>query len=510
MGLLGSLRLVIPLGVAIVLFAALFRMVPSAPRHRLRRSVILYALYFCLVGIGLGVSRLGAPSAVLTGLRVAAELLELLLIINLAALAVFDLLLRWSQLRVPDILHDVAVGAAYLLAVAWSMHRWGVNLTSIVATSAVVTAVIGLSLQSTLGNVIGGLALQIDDSINEGDWIELESKAQGQVKKVRWRHTVIETRDFDTLIVPNGQLLTQTIKILGKREGFPVQHRMWVYFNVDHRYAPGHVIRIVDAALQAAPFPSVALEPKPHAICFDLARDHRDSFCYYAVRYFLTDLARDDPTSSLVRERIYSALRRAQIPLALPAAALFISQEDEKRERKSQERIDEFRAALQRVELFSRLSREELAVLSESAKAAPFVQGEVVTRQGAKANWLYVLMSGEVEVRVKSTDGEERRVAVMSAPDFFGEMALMTGAPREATVIALTDVECLRVDKDDFRKVLEQRPELANEISVLLAQRRVELDAARENLDAESRTSRVLLERRRILASIKDFFGLES
>lgn len=56
-------------------------------------------------------------------------------------------------------------------------------------------AVIGLSLQSTLGNVIGGLALQIDDSINEGDWIELENKQQGQVKQVRWRHTVIETRD---------------------------------------------------------------------------------------------------------------------------------------------------------------------------------------------------------------------------------------------------------------------------------------------------------------------------
>jgi len=507
---LGSLRLVIPLGIAVVLMAALFRTVKTAPRRRLRRSVILYALYLALIGGMLLARTLGAPEGLLTGMRVAAELCELLLVINLAALAVFDLLLRWTRLSVPDILHDLAVGAAYMLAVVWSMHRWGVNLTSIVATSAVVTAVIGLSLQSTLGNVIGGLALQIDDSINEGDWIELESKAQGQVKKVRWRHTVIETRDWDTLIVPNGQLLSQTIKILGKREGFPVQHRMWVYFNVDHRYAPGHVIDVVDTALQSAPIVNVAPEPKAHTICFDLAKDHRDSYCYYAVRYFLTDLARDDPTSSAVRERIYSALRRAQIPLALPAATLFVSQEDGQSERKVQKQVGAVRTALQRVELFSRLSEGELGILSESARLAPFVQGEVVTRQGAAANWLYVLKSGQVEVRVTAPEGGERRVAVLSAPNFFGEMALMTGAPREATVVALTDVECLRIDKDGFSQLLARRPELANEISALLAQRRVELETARENLDEEGRRSRVMIERRRILASIKDFFGLES
>ena len=63
------------------------------------------------------------------------------------------------------------------------MHRAGVNLTSIIATSAVVTAVIGLSLQATLGNIVGGLALQVDDSIQEGDWIEFENKQQGRSRR---------------------------------------------------------------------------------------------------------------------------------------------------------------------------------------------------------------------------------------------------------------------------------------------------------------------------------------
>jgi CRP-like cAMP-binding protein len=97
---------------------------------------------------------------------------------------------------------------------------------------------------------------------------------------------------------------------------------------------------------------------------------------------------------------------------------------------------------------------------------------------------------------------------VLKAPSFFGEMALVTGAPREATVIARDDVECLRVDKDDFREVLAGRPELAQEISTILAQRRVELESAREHLDADTRSRRVQSEKKRILEGIRDFFGM--
>ena len=494
------------LALSVVVLAALFRAVPGAPRRRLRRSVILVALYAVVV---LGVLTLRSWPGVSAGLRFAERLLALLLIINLAALAVFDLLLRQIRVRYPDILHDLAVGVAYVVATLWVLSRSGVNLTSIVATSAVVTAVLGLSLQATLGNVIGGLALQIDDSVQEGDWIELENKAQGQVKKVRWRHTVIETRDWDTLIVPNSQLLSQTIKILGKREGQPLQHRMWVYFAIDYRHAPTEVIRVVDEALQGAPLPGVAAAPKPHCICYDLARDHRESYCYYAVRYWLSDLARDDPASSAVRERLYAALRRAQMPLAIPAQTVFVTHDDSTHaERKRSRERDSKRQALASVDIFSRLADEELETLAGSARVAPFAPGEVITRQGAKAHWLYILTKGRAEVRVRS-DGDDRTVAMLEAPSFFGEMALMTGQAREATVVAQSDVECLRVDKGDFQGILEHRPEIVQEVGAVLAQRRVELQAARDNLDAEVKNRKLASERSKMIESIRDFFGLD-
>jgi CRP-like cAMP-binding protein/small-conductance mechanosensitive channel len=495
---------------AVVVVAALFRFVPAAPRHRLRRNVILFCLVALLVAAAQPFRWFGLE-VVARRLETAGDVLRWLLYINLAGLLVFELFLRATRLRMADIVQDLLLGVAYVVVIFWFIHRAGVDLTSIVATSAVVTAVIGLSLQSTLGNLVGGLALQVDGSFQEGDWLELESKVQGRVKKIRWRHTVIETRDWDTLIVPNSQLLAQTLKVLGKREGQPTQHRMWVYFNVDFRYAPGEVIRVVNEALQSAPIPGAAPEPAPHAICFDFAKDHRDTFGYYAVRYWLTDLARDDPTSSMVRERLYSALKRAQIPLAKPAQAIFLSHDDAGRaERQHSRDVEAKRQALDKVELFSQLSDHERTRLAETARWSPFSPGEVITRQGAKAHWLYVLVSGRAQVRVESEGGSDREVAELVAPSFFGEMALMTGEPREATVIARTDVTCVRVDKNDFQEVLHQRPAMAHAISQVLAKRRVELLAARDDLDVSERSSRLITESGQILSKIRQFFALDS
>lgn len=490
----------------IVILAGITRLVPSASRRRLRRSVVLFALYIGVLLATLPIAKTGF-SEIAAGFALASDLLRVLLIINLSALALFDLLLPIARWDFPDILHDLTVGAAYVVAAGWLMHHAGVNLTSIIATSAVVTAVIGLSLQATLGNVVGGLALQVDESIQEGDWIEFENKQQAQVKKVRWRHTVLETRDSDTLIVPNGQLMGQSLKVLGKRDGQPVPHRQWVYFCVDFRFSPADVISVVNQALLAAPITGVVSSPAANCICNDLARENRDGYVLYAVRYWIDDLWRNDTTNSDVRERVYSALKRADIPLAIPAAALFLSHEDSARaERKAERAVQSKLRTLDEIELFKHLDAGERRALAQATRRTPFGRAEVITRQGAQANWLYVLAKGEVEVRVSSADGE-RRVAVLKAPSFFGEMALMTGQPREATVVALTEVECLRVDKADFQGILQKRPAIAERISEILAARRVELDAARGDLDADAQ-QRLSHENIRILSGIRQFFGL--
>ncbi len=495
---------------AVVLTALVVNRFAPAARRRLRRIVVLYVLYVVCVAGAVTLSE-GGEAAWAGRLQIAAHLFEQFTIVNVLATVLFDALLPRSKLTFSAILTDLIVGGAYIVVGLSALRQGGMRASDVVTTSAVVSGVLALSLQATLGNILGGVAIQLDGSVHVGDWIQLENGKQGRVRDIRWRHTVLETRDWATLIVPNAQLLASNILILGKRGGEAVPQRMWVYFQVDFRYPPSRVVKVVADAIVGAPIERVAKDPPPSVICMDLARDGKDSFGLYAVRYWLTDLAVDDPTSSLVRARIHAALRRANIPLARPTQSLFINPDnsDDQELRATRHREQELRA-LNSMSLFDSLTPEEKETLTHHTRFAPFTAGEVITRQGAVAHWLYILESGDVEVRTR-IDGatETKLVATLSGPNFFGEMGLMTGEPRFADVVAKTDADCYRLDKPAFQTVILKRPEIAKEISGRLAERRVELIAIRDGLDAEAQKARQQKEQAHILQSIQDFFGLK-
>ncbi len=496
---------------ALVLVAYLVGRWAPGQRRKLRHVVLPYGAWALLSFLAALFGKEGwfPWEAGETGAVFLAHLARSITVINLGGLVLFDLLMPLLRLPVESIVADLALGFAYLVAGLVALRQGGLNLSSIVATSAVVTAVLGLSLQATLGNVIGGVALQLDDSVHVGDWIQLENGRQGRVTEIRWRHTVVETRDWDTLIVPNASLLAQNILLLGRRQGLPAPHRMWVHFNVDFRYAPGEVIALVNAALQDCLMENLATDPSAHCICQNFTQDHRDSFASYAVRYWLTDLAKDDPTNSRVRQRIYSALKRAGIPLALPAAELFLAKDDaEHAQRKEARELERRVRALDAVELFDPMTQEEKARIAARVRPTPFTHGEIITRQGAVAHWLYILDRGTVEVRFRAESGEETAVATIEAPGFFGELGMMTGSRRSSSVVALGEVECLRLEKADFQQIIHGRPEIANGISHILAQRQVALHSRREDLDAAEHRRQVEQKHGEILEEIRSFFGL--
>ncbi len=478
-----------------------------AERRRLRTSGVLLVL--ALLGLAVTASmqsdELRASGAYLW-LRWTARFVEAVAIINVASVLVFDVLLAGLRLRPPRILRDLLLAAAYIIAGLSLLSQGGVNLNSIIVTSTVITAAIAFSLQDTLGNVMGGLALQMDRTISVGDWIRI-GVDEGRVKEIRWRQTSIETRNWDTIVIPNSVLMRSQVMLLGHRTAAPTQQRRWVYFNVDFRFTPSEVIAAVEAALRIDPIEHVAREPAPHCLLMDF----KDSTSYYAARYWLTDLALTDPTDSVVRHRIYFALRRAGIPLSIPAHMLFIEEDsDMRRERKQREELHRRNEALRHCELFGALTEDERAELAANMNVAPFVRGEAITRQGAVAHWLYIIRKGEAEVRVTAPGTTlSERVATLKDGDFFGEMGLLTGAPRTATLIALTDVECYRLDKDNFNDVLHRRPEVAQDLARILAQRRVELDAVVGELSEELKRQRLNHLHTDMLERIRHFFGLD-
>jgi small-conductance mechanosensitive channel/CRP-like cAMP-binding protein len=492
--------------VVLVFVVAAFALLFAKPeeRMRIRTALLLFALSIVAFVIAAALLLYGMPQTNLAfrWTRWAARIFQWLAIVNVAAVAIFDVLLEPLRLKPTRIMRDLLRALAYVIVTITILSR-DTDLTGIIATSAVLTAVIGLSFQDTLGNMMGGMALQMERAISVGDWIRVDNQ-EGLVKEIRWRHTAIETRNWDTIIFPNSALMKAHVTVLGRRTGQPRQHRQWVYFNVDFRYSPAEVIDTVEKALCAEPIANVATTPPPNCVLMDF----KESFCSYAVRYWLTDIAVDDPTNSVVRTRIYFALRRANIPLSIPAHALFVTEEELSREeRKRAEEIDKRARALKRVELFESLTDEERQQLASRIRIAPFARGEVMTKQGAEAHWLYIITFGDAEVRF-SLDGKTEHVATLHPGDFFGERGMMTGERRSADVIALTDVECYRVDKDSFQEILHKRPEIAEDISQVLARRRAELEAAREDLTEEAKRARMRDHQGDLLQRIRNFFAL--
>jgi small-conductance mechanosensitive channel/CRP-like cAMP-binding protein len=468
----------------------------------LRAPLVLFGLHLVAVAAAGTLKWVGSDAY--RDVNLLARVFGAICIIQLAAVAVFVVFLPRVGFETSRIMRDVMVLVASLVALFSIASRAGLNLSGLIATSAVLTAVIGFGLKDTLGNVIGGLSLQTDKSINIGDWIKV-GDVVGRVVDVRWRYTAVETRNWETLIVPNGVLTTEKVMVLGRRRGQPIQWRRWVWFNVDFRTSPAEVSRVVLEALTQAPILHVAAEPPPHVVLMDL----HESYARYAARYWLTELAFDDGTDSVVRNRVYFALRRAGIPFSMPAHAVFLTEESEERaEHKDREELERRAGALERVDLFRPLTDDDRQQLARSLFYAPFVTGEVLTRQGAEAHWLYLILKGEVSVHVRSDEGLEKEVARLGAGDFFGEMSLMTGAARSATVVAVTPVECYRLDKAAFQQIIRERPAIAEPVADILARRRTELIAVRENLDQEAQRRHFAAARSDLLGRIRDFFGL--
>jgi small-conductance mechanosensitive channel/CRP-like cAMP-binding protein len=433
-----------------------------------------------------------------------ARLLTGISIIQIARAFVVRVVLARLRLFPPRILVDVIV---IFTSLVWGLYilydDLGVDLASIITTSAVITVVLGFALQDTLGNILGGLALQLDQTVRIGEWIELNDSTVGKVVEIRWRQTSIETRDWETVVIPNSVLMKNRFTVIGRRLGQPIQQRQWIPFNVASKYPPALVIETVNDAIRRADIPHVARNPQPTCLLVDMA----ESTPGFSVAYWLTDLGALNPTNSDMRVHIVSALQRAGIPVALPSQSIFLSQEPDTRELDMDRDMRRRVSALNGIDLFDGFAKTDLHILAERLVPTPFSTGDVLTQQGATADWLYIIATGKADVYVEN--GHERaKVAELGPGMLCGEMGLMTGEPRTATVLARTHMDTYRLDKDSFRDLLVSRPEVADQISALLAKRRAQLDATLKGLDDASHAALTTRTRADIRRTIQHFFGL--
>jgi len=280
-----------------------------------------------------------------------------------------------------------------------------------------------------------------------------------------------------------------------------LENRRWVYFNVHLRHAPNLVQKVVTEALQGTPNVSTR---KP-ADC--ITWRYHESWLEYAVRYRIVDYLPDDPTDSEVRKRIWYALHRNHIEMPYPGYNLFLTQLDaERAASKSEKDMQRRLHAIEGVSFFAPLAPEEREQAAHGLVHRVYGAGEVPIRAGAEAHDLYILASGDAAVKI-GVNGLENELASLKGGDFFGEMSLMTGAPRSATVVAKSDVDCYVLNKEIFKQLLEKNPSLLGQVGKLFSEREVNLKMERDGLSAAA--ARQHVEKQDLVARIKDFFGID-
>lgn len=364
----------------------------------------------------------------------------------------------------PRIVLDLVQGVGFIAIVLLSLDASGLKPTSLLATSAVLTAVLGLSLQETLGNLFAGLAIQGEQPFQVGDWIQFENEGgrSGRVIEINWRATKIITADRVTVVVPNGVLARAPIANFSSPEPYA---RRAVTVDVPYDCPAG----IADILKQSAERVSgVCTHPAPDAVIVEFA----ESSIRYRVRFFITEHARTTEIQGAVLSNCIAALRRHDIFIPFSGRRIQLIRKTSKDIRRSEEA--RLRRLLKANPIVTVLAQELQDELVQECHFVRFAKNEPIVVQDEQGEELYVITHGSVRV-VLENDGKATHLANLGPTDFFGEMSLLTGEPRAASIYANEETELIVVGHSALRVVLEKNPAAVDAIAPAIAKRQAEL-----------------------------------
>ena len=413
-------------------------------------------------------------------------------------------LLNWAILEIPSqlgwwkpiakILRDLltlAVSTAVTLVVI--QRDFNVNLVGLAATSAVVTAVIGLAAQETLKNLFAGISLQVDSPFEEGDWIDLGSTA-GVVTSLRLMTTLIRGLDGSITVVPNSRITVEGLRRFKPRE--PVGQM--IDLGLDYSLPPRQAIQLLQRTLELNR--SVLRQPTPKVWLSSFADS---SVTYRLVTWQASALEIPQLKSNLL-EQIWYALHRINQSIPYPIRDIRTSPSSAQLP-SSEVSLEQKERILASTEIFGHLNDHQLKTLATVTGCQTFAPGETVVRQGESGDSLFIVVSGSLEVfknksanLLSSLPG--RHVANLEATDAFGEMALCTGEARSASVICRNECVLIEIERKHLLPLLEEQPEILKTMGSIMAARHQQLKTINEHR-AETR-------RRALIGRMQRLFNL--
>jgi small-conductance mechanosensitive channel/CRP-like cAMP-binding protein len=405
--------------------------------------------------------------------------------------AIFDLAFRLRRgYEAPTLARNVftLLAFAIVFVVLFRSIYDEYDLGALFTTSAIFGVIIGLALQDTLGNFFAGISLHADRPFQVGDVIVV-GQHTGVVEGITWRAVKIRTFQNHIVLISNSNAAKEAIEV-SPRDNLNAR---LVFFGTLYGDSPAKTIHVVREAIRDAENVSDKITPIVRIRAFG------DSSVDWECKYWLDDYAKYNDTDALLRQRIWYALRRNGLSFAFPTRTLYL-QRPSKSELVTPE--DKIADRLSAVDIFAPLSPDELRQLAKNTVGHVFAPGENLIRAGDEGSSMFVIHSGRVAIQVAAPGGP-RTVAVLTEGNFFGEMALFTGEPRTANVVATEETEVFEIGHAAMKHVFDTNPGLAESISWTIAERQADLAKGSEMTVQPS-----LHETAGLLSSIKRFFGL--
>ncbi len=415
-------------------------------------------------------------------------------IVRFIAYLIFQTALRTSsQSEISSLLKTVFSIIIYIVSffIIFQSQYPEVQLAPLFSGSAILGIVVGLALQDTLGNLFAGIALQADQPFLVGDVVTISNRGSGVIESVSWRGVKIRTFQNKLLVMSNAVMGKETIEVAPRDN---LNARL-VFFNTNYNSSPSRTIHLVREAVRQAENVSQKLRPVVRI------RNFGDSCLEWEVKYWAEDYAKYNDSDALVRQRIWYVFQRESIHFAFPTRTIHIEPKQE--EATLDEYLNATAEILQNVAIFAPLSDEEMEKLAQASAKRIYAPGEAIVRKGQEGRSMFVIIHGTVEVQIPE-NGRPKTINTLRDNDFFGEMSLLTGEPRSATVIAYEETEVLQIKKTALKQIFESNPELVESIGGIIDERRLLLKPA-----AKDETDEKILMNQGVFKAIRNFFGLK-
>jgi len=422
---------------------------------------------------------------------------------------------REKNFPLPRVLHRFLLLIFYLVILFIVLKGVaGVDITPLLATSAILTMILGLALQELLGNIISGMSIHFTRAFSKGDWIKSGDK-EGVVIDTNWRETRIKDFYSNIVVIPNNSIASQVLVNYSQPDN---RTALTVPIKVSYGSPP---LAVMEALKKAAlDMPEVVRDPSPEVF----VKGYEDFGISYVLKFWITDFSKKYHVLGKAGRLIWYKFRRAGIEIPVPLSDKVqhvfkymaqvkkeeVPEQQQEKERKFQSLIHSSFLRYPEGERSGKLivSEDEIRKWASSVKEQAYSPGEILCKQGDKGESCFVVVSGRIKGIVTCEEkGKKYESEFFINPgDIFGEMSLFTGMPRTATGVIDQETVLLEIQAKDFARLLSQNPELAEIIAdIVSARNKKNQDFLKKIKELSERDIKDSCSRKSLLKRMKDF-----